>query len=478
MEATAGAWRDLWRGGLAPQFALLILGVWLNAADTLVSVTVMPSVARQLGGYAYFGWATAGFLVGAITAGASAGEAAHRLGLRSAMATSGAIYAVGCALGAGAPGISIFLLARCVQGIGGGWIIGLAFVAVGAVFPERLWARVFAAITAVWGVATLLGPLVGGAFAAAGPSGWRGAFWVFAAQGGLFAAAAALLLPAAKAGDSARPLPWRQLALLTLGVLLIGSAGPIGRPGPAAGLIGAGLLVLSFMLWVDAKTAWPLLPKSTHRLGSEAGRGYATIFLLQAGAISWSVYGSAFLQALHGASPLTAGYVVSGEALGWTLAALPVSGLGPRWHSLFITLGAGCVAAGVGGLACVIGPGPLWPIVAFALLLGSGFGLAWSFLNRAILASLPEAERSAGSSAIPTVQMIGNAAGAAGVTTLADFLGLASGVGSGPALKAAPLILGAFFPVALLGAVAAARFSALTRQDGAEKSLLRSKSGL
>src|SRR5579875_2829997 len=138
-------WADLWRGGLLPQFALLLLGVWLNAADTLVTVTVMPSVARQIGGYAYFGWATGAFLLGAITAGASSGAAAKRFGLRRAMTASGIVYAMGCILSGLAPGILAFIAGRLAQGAGAGWIIGLVFVAVGAVFPERLWARVFAA---------------------------------------------------------------------------------------------------------------------------------------------------------------------------------------------------------------------------------------------------------------------------------------------------------------------------------------------
>jgi MFS family permease len=50
-----------------------MLGVWLNAADSLVTATIMPSVGADLGGYAYFSWATAGYFVGAILAGASSG---------------------------------------------------------------------------------------------------------------------------------------------------------------------------------------------------------------------------------------------------------------------------------------------------------------------------------------------------------------------------------------------------------------------
>ena len=81
VKGTTG-WADLLADGRLPRFALICLGVWLNAADSLVTATIMPSVGAQLGGYAYFSWATAGYLVGAILAGASSGRISEMFGLR------------------------------------------------------------------------------------------------------------------------------------------------------------------------------------------------------------------------------------------------------------------------------------------------------------------------------------------------------------------------------------------------------------
>ncbi len=49
-------WAELRSAKYAPLLALMCLGIWLNAADTLVTVTIMPSVARDIGGYEWFGW--------------------------------------------------------------------------------------------------------------------------------------------------------------------------------------------------------------------------------------------------------------------------------------------------------------------------------------------------------------------------------------------------------------------------------------
>ena len=86
-----GTWKDVLAEGRLAQFVLICLAVWLHAADSLVTATIMPSVGADLGGYAYFGWATAGFLLGSVVAGASAGWLTGRTGLRRAFAFSAAI---------------------------------------------------------------------------------------------------------------------------------------------------------------------------------------------------------------------------------------------------------------------------------------------------------------------------------------------------------------------------------------------------
>jgi hypothetical protein len=97
-----------------------------------------------------------------------------------------------------------------------------------------------------------------------------------------------------------------------------------------------------------------------------------------------------------------------------------------------------------------------------ATLLGAGFGLCWSFIGRRILASLPEDERGLGAGAIPTVQMIGAAVGAAGASALGDVLGLGQGVDRAAALRAAPWLFGAFLPLAAAGLLAALRLARMT----------------
>ena len=458
-----GSWADVLGEGRFPLFALICLGVWLNAADSLVTATIMPSVGAALGGYAYFGWATAGFLLGSVMAGASSGLLARRFGLRNATAAAALLYAAGCALSAAAPEIVSFLAGRILQGLGGGWVAGFSSVAIGLLFPDRTLARVYAAITSVWGIATLVGPLLGGVFADAGL--WRWVFWVFAAQAVAVAAIAFRLLPKSDAGQAAGAIAWRQLALIGLGVAAIGYADVSGGVGLAAVLTAGGVAVLLATVRMDARAKVRLLPLGSGDLRTIPGAGYATMFLMTAASMGFSVYGPAVLQTLRGYSALFAGYVIALEALGWTAAALVVTHLTGLWPGRMIRLGSVVVLAGLGLCAAAFVRWPLPAVALAGLLLGAGFGLSWSFMSQRLLMALPEDERGIGAAAMTTVRLTGSAAGAAMAAVVANLLGFAGGLSVPVAQTVGVWVFVAALPLAAAGVFTAWRLGASEARD-------------
>lgn len=453
--STPAGWRALLNAELAPRFALLCLGIWLNAADTLVTVTIMPSVAREIGGYQYFGWSVAAFLLGSILAGACAGKLSIRLGLRNATALAGAFYALGCVMGAMAPEFLTFVAGRLVQGLGAGAIVSLCYVAISALFPERLWPRVYGAVAGVWGAATLLGPLCGGLFAQAGF--WRGAFWLFAAQGVIFIAAVLVMVPAAPRTPEGGRIPGRQLALLTLGVSLIAAAGV--APGRLVAALCAvfGVLALAALLLVNGRSNNRLLPRAAGDLATATGLGLMVIFFCEAATVGFSVYGPIFVQALHGASPLVSGYVIGGIAAGWTACSFAVAGLKSRHEGLAIRLGAGVIVAGVAWGAVEMVRGGLPGVVLSMVLLGCGFGICWAFLAKRVIGGAPLEEQALASAAVPTTQLIGGATGAAAAGALANALGFAHGVDPAGGAAHGFWLFAAFVPLAGVGLAAAWR---------------------
>ena len=457
---TPATWRELLSGGRLLRYALICAGTWLNAADTLMTATIMPSVARDIGGYAWFGWTVAGFLLGSILAGATAGRLSLRLGLRRALAIGGGTYALGCVVSALSPGIVVFLLGRLMQGVGGGWIAGLGYVAVTRLFPERLWTRALGGLSGVWGVATLLSPLIGGLFAQAGF--WRGAFWLFGVQSLIYVIAVSLLIAreARPTATETSPPPLLQVSVLGAGILAIAAAGLTGDVGSAMalGLLGLGLMGL--FLRIDARAPAALLPRATIDPTTTIGSGLAMVFCLAAATVSYTVYGPALFQILYGASPVTAGYILGCEAFAWTAAALLVAS--SARPNLAIRAGAVLVTLSVVAMAYALPHTNLLVIALFGSVQGAGFGLCWSFITSRVASAASEGERALASSSVPTMQMIGTAAGAAAAGAVANLFGFGAGITPDKAMAGGFWLFAGFAPLALLGCLAAWR---VTRQD-------------
>jgi MFS family permease len=417
----------------------------------------MPTVVRSLGGYAVFSWATAAYMTGAILSGATAAALAARTGLRSAMIGAGLVTAAGCAASALAPDMLVFVAGRAAQGLGAGWILGACYAAIGSMFPVRHLARVLGLMSGVWGVAVALGPLIGGLFAGSGL--WRWLFWTFAAQNLLFVAAVPSLTPRGETKTVARA-PWRQLALVLIGVALIGAA-DITTDLRAAALLGLASIVAFVVAFrMKAPRGQGLFPRDAGAPATLIGAGYLSFFAQSAAAIGFSVYGPALLQKLHGLTPLASGYSVGLESVGWTVAALTTAGLPERWHGLLIRAGGVSIAVGLALLAATMRAGPLPAIFAAALVLGVGFGLSNGFMSRRMIAAAGEGERDLASAGGNSVRLIGNAAGACLCGVVANFLGLASGIGETAARAAAFWLFLLAVPIAILAAAAAWRVGA------------------
>lgn len=450
-------WADLLAEGRLPRFALICLGVWLNAADSLVTATIMPSVGADIGGFAYFSWATAGFMVGAILAGASAGRLSELFGLRSATALAGLVMVVGCVMSAAAPDVGLFLAGRLVQGLGSGWISGFAMVAIALLFPERHLPRVFSAVTFVWGVATLVGPMFGGLVLEVGD--WRDVFWLFALQAAVFSLAAPFLLSGSAKASGGPGIPWLQLGVLGVGVAAIAVADLLGSAVLSIGAVLAGLAILALVVWLDGRARVRLLPHRAGDLTTVCGAGYFALFALTAASMGFAIYGPPILQQLRGFSPLAAGYVIGAESMAWTLAALAVAHATGVWDRRWIRVGALMLVASLFILMWTQADGWIGWVILGGSLMGAAFGFSWAFMSRRILAALSEEDRAIGSSAVAAVRQTGAAAGAAISGVAANLVGFSHGLTDASARASSFWIYAAVIPLAVVGAWGAFRLT-------------------
>jgi MFS family permease len=155
------------------RFAVLCVGIWLHAADSLVTATIAPAIIADIGGVAFINWTIMLYEVGAIVAGSAAPMLCRRLGVKRVLGCAALVYGGGCLIAGFAPGIGVLLAARLAQGMGGGMLLSLCYIAIQEWFEQSEWTRLFGIVALIWGAGSLLGPLIGGiTFSPAKP--WHG----------------------------------------------------------------------------------------------------------------------------------------------------------------------------------------------------------------------------------------------------------------------------------------------------------------
>ena len=452
-------WREILTRAYLPQLLTLCLAIWLHAANSMLTATTMPDAVRDIGGLRLISWTFALYLMGSIVAATAISVCVASYGLRRTMMASTLVYTLGCAICAAAPTMPVLLAGRTVQGLGGGALVALVYIAQDRFFPNRLVPRIIACLSVVWTASALCGPLVGGAFATAGL--WRFAFWSFALQGLLLAAVVHPLLARAGAGADlqARPIPVVRLALVAAAILAISFAGVVTSTAFAVALAVSGCVSLGLFVSRDS-AAGPtrLLPNHATRLDHPVGCGIAMTFVLSLSMMSFLVYGPILLIRLYQLTPLEAGLVVVTETLGWGAGAFFLAGIAPAHEGRLIRVGSGLLAAGLAAQAWFMPYGPIWLIVASAFFGTAGFGMMWGYIIRLVVVHAGRDDRDRAGSLLPSAMQTGFALGAALAGIIANALGFEHMTRIEEYRTAAFWLFAAFVPPALLGNVIAWRF--------------------
>jgi MFS family permease len=459
---TKADWRALWQGGDLGLFCFVSLGILLHATMETMIATIMPAMVGDLSGVTLVGWTFAIYELGAIVAGAAAGRLVSYVSLRGNMVGAAIFYGIGALVCATAPTMPVLLAGRLVEGMGGGALVALAYVSVERLFPRAIWPQLFAIMSAIWGVAAFGGPLLGALISTA--FGWRWAFGAFTFAGFAMAGVsfAVLRMPEARRVRGAEPPPFPRAALATLAlaVLLIAFAGVNVSLAGSLPLLGLGIAGLWLFFAIDARMPRSrLFPRRPFDWSTPLGAGMVMVAALSVSTVSFAIYAPLLLTSLHGIPVLTVGYVIAAESIAWSILSILVAGAPPQRERLIIVGGAVMITAGLAGFSIAIPAGHLPAILFGALLQGGGFGIAWPFVTRIIVASAPPEESSIASSAVPAMQRIGYATGAAAAGIVANGAGFADGLTGETAAGVARWLFLAFLPLALVGCVAALRLS-------------------
>lgn len=461
MARETGSWGELLSGKNAARSFALSGGVALHAINIYIATTLLPSVIKEIGGLALYAWSTTLFVVASILGSALTAKLLQSAGPRGAYAVAAAFFLAGSLVCALAPNMPVLLLGRSVQGLGGGLLFALCYSMIQLVFEERLWPRAMALVSGMWGVATLIGPAIGGVFAEMDV--WRAGFAALVPLTLAYVLLTSRVLPRRDPAQAAvGQLPVLQLFLLAGAVLAVcaGSASPL----PAwnlAGIAVAGVLVC-LLIRHESSAPTRLLPRNALRLNAPLCALYATMGLLMVGMTS-EIFVPYFLQTLHGQTPLLSGYLAALMAAGWTLSEVLSSGWKEVGVRRAIIAGPVLVLLGLVLLAIVAplhGGGDwalLGPICIGLTLVGFGIGLGWPHLLTRVLQVASVEDQNAAASSITTVQLFATALGAALAGMVANLAGFNDPAGVEGTASAARWLFAAFSLAPLLAIVTAVR---------------------
>jgi MFS family permease len=242
-----------------------MLAMALAALDQTIVAPALAPIAAELGDFQLVGWIVSAYLLASTCAAPLIGKLSDLYGRRLALSACLAVFTASSALCALAPSMIWLILARAVQGLGGGGLMALAEVVLADTFSPREQGRSAPYIAGVWAVASVIGPLLGGVLTEY--CGWAAIFWINLPLGGLALLITERALRGLPVAGRRAPLDIASVALLcgaTVALLLVLSLGgkTLGWGAPELLALGGAALVLGGgFVRRQARSAAPILPR-------------------------------------------------------------------------------------------------------------------------------------------------------------------------------------------------------------------------
>jgi MFS family permease len=429
----------------------LVLTITFIAAEALAVITIMPVVARDLGGLKLYGWVFSAFMLGNVVGIVAAGRQSDRFGPARPFLGGLVLFGAGLAIAGLAPSMQVLVAGRALQGIGAGAVPAVAYVSIGRSLPERLQAQMMAVLSTAWVVPGLIGPAISAAVASL--VGWR---WVFLGLLPLVAVTGSMAVPAlfrlghqpvaaggAPAAGTVHRLSDGLIAAAGAGLMLTGVSLVASERDVAAGVV-----VLVLGIAAISVSLRRLLPAGTF-----VARPGLPAVMLSRGLLTFAFFGAdayvtLTITTVRHHSPALAGIAVTGSTLAWTAGAWLQSRLNARWEARrLVGCGDVVIITGIAAVALILSPAvPVGVGIAAWTVAGFGIGLAYAPLTLLMLREAPQGREGWASASL----------------NLADVLGTAIGIGLGGAAVAAaaahgwPLATGVGIAFALAGAGALA----------------------
>ncbi|TXG82625.1 MAG: DHA2 family efflux MFS transporter permease subunit [Thermomicrobiales bacterium] len=395
----------------------LMSGMLLAALDQSIVGTALPRIVSDLGGLNQLAWVVTAYLLTSTASTPLWGKISDLYGRRLIFQVTIVIFLIGSALCGLAMSMPQLIIFRAIQGVGGGGLMAIAFAIIGDVIPARERGRYTGYFGAVWGFSSLAGPLLGGWIT--DNLSWRWIFYINLPIGilALVVTSIVLKMPVIKRDAKIDYLGAATIvgAVTSLLLYLNWAGEHFGWRDPSAlALVAVAIVLTVAFIFAEQRAVEPIIPLRLFK-NPIFSVGNAFGFLIGFAIFGGAIYLPLYLQTVKGMSPTESGLAMLPMVAGMFSMSIVSGQLITRTgkYKIYPIIGSVILIAALFLLSTLQVDTPYWHTAIFALMFGTGLGLAMMTIVTPVQNSVDPRDMGVATSATTFSRSLGGAIGAA-----------------------------------------------------------------